>query len=91
LPYGIPRSTIPQGDLCKLYKNTVENNSSVGNSDIVADFVYRDSEQIIEIVSSIKRLDGIDKAVWSEEVYVLPISQRNLAVPFHRPIKEEVS
>jgi DNA-binding Lrp family transcriptional regulator len=63
----------------------------IGNSDIVADFVYRDSEQIIEIVSSIKRLDGVDKAVWSEEVYVLPISQRNLAVPFHRPIKEEVS
>jgi DNA-binding Lrp family transcriptional regulator len=63
----------------------------IGNSDIVADFVYRDSEQIIEIVSSIKRLDGVDKAVWSEEVYVLPISQRNLAVPFHRLIKEEVS
>jgi DNA-binding Lrp family transcriptional regulator len=59
----------------------------IGNSDIVADFVYRDSEQIIEIVSSIKRLDGVDKAVWSEEVYVLPISQRKLAVPFYRLIK----
>jgi DNA-binding Lrp family transcriptional regulator len=58
----------------------------IGNSDIVADFVYRDSEQIIEIVSSIKRLDGVDKAVWSEEVYILPISQHKLAVPFYRLI-----
>jgi DNA-binding Lrp family transcriptional regulator len=55
----------------------------IGNSDIVADFVYRDSEQIIEIVSSIKKLEGVDKAVWSEEVYVLPMSQQRLGVPFY--------
>jgi DNA-binding Lrp family transcriptional regulator len=58
----------------------------IGNSDIVADFVYKDSEQIIDIVSSIKRLEGVDKSVWSEEVYVLPIIQQNLAVPFIRLI-----
>ena len=58
----------------------------IGNSDIVADFVYRDSEQIMDIVSSIKRLEGVDKSVWSEEVYVLPINQQNLAMPFHKLI-----
>jgi DNA-binding Lrp family transcriptional regulator len=61
----------------------------IGNSDIVADFVYRDSEQIIDIVSSIKKLEGVEKTVWSEEVYVLPINHQNLAMPFHRLIKEE--
>jgi hypothetical protein len=30
----------------------------IGNSDIVADFVYQDSEQIVDMVSSIKRLEG---------------------------------
>jgi DNA-binding Lrp family transcriptional regulator len=59
----------------------------IGNSDIVADFVYRDSEQIIDIVSSIKRLEGVEKAVWSEEVYAFPINQKNLSVPFQRLIK----
>jgi hypothetical protein len=59
----------------------------IGNSDIVADFVYRDSEQIIDIVSSIKRLVGVERTVWSEEVYALPINHKNLAVPFHRLIK----
>jgi DNA-binding Lrp family transcriptional regulator len=59
----------------------------IGNSDIVADFVYRDSEQIIDIVSSIKRLAGVENTVWSEEVYVLPINHKSLALPFHRLIK----
>jgi DNA-binding Lrp family transcriptional regulator len=61
----------------------------IGNSDIVADFVYRDSEQIVDIVSSIKRLEGVEKAVWSEEVYALPMNQKNLSVPFQRLIKGE--
>ena len=56
----------------------------IGNSDIVADFVYQDSEQIIDIVSSIKKLDGVEKTVWSEEVYVLPVNQANVAAPYHR-------
>jgi DNA-binding Lrp family transcriptional regulator len=62
----------------------------IGNSDIVADFVYRDSEQIIDIESSIKRLEGVERVVWSEEVYALPINQKNLAMPFHSLIKTGV-
>lgn len=59
----------------------------IGNSDIVGDFVYQDSEQIIDIVSSIKKLEGVDKAVWSEEVYVLPVNQQNVAAPYNRLIQ----
>jgi DNA-binding Lrp family transcriptional regulator len=62
----------------------------IGNSDILADFVYRDSEQIIDMVSSIKRLEGVDRTVWSEEVYSLPVNPQNLAMPFHRLIEEGV-
>lgn len=56
----------------------------IGNSDIVGDFVYQDSEQIIDIVSSIKKLDGVEKSVWSEEVYILPVNQANVAAPYNR-------
>jgi hypothetical protein len=56
----------------------------IGNSDIVGDFVYQDSEQIIDIVSSIKKLDGVEKAVWSEEVYILPVNQANVTAPYNR-------
>lgn len=59
----------------------------IGNSDIVGDFVYQDSEQIIDIVSSIKKLDGVEKAVWSEEVYVLPVNQANVAAPYNRLLR----
>ena len=59
----------------------------IGNSDIVGDFVYQDSEQIVDILSTIKKLDGVDKAVWSEEVFVLPVNQQNVRLPFHRLIE----
>jgi DNA-binding Lrp family transcriptional regulator len=59
----------------------------IGNSDILADFIYRDSEQIIDMVSSIKRLEGVDRTVWSEEVYSLPVNPQNLALSFHRLIE----
>jgi hypothetical protein len=59
----------------------------IGNSDIVGDFVYQDSEHIVDILSTIKKLDGVDKAVWSEEVFVLPLNQQNVRLPFHRLIE----
>jgi DNA-binding Lrp family transcriptional regulator len=56
----------------------------IGNSDIVADFVYRDSEQIVNIVSSIKKIEGVDRTVWSEEVYTLPMNPQRMSVPFQK-------
>ena len=49
----------------------------IGNSDIIADFVYRDSEQLVDILSAIKKLEGVDRTVWSEEVFVFPINKEN--------------
>ena len=56
----------------------------VGNSDIVADFVYRDSEQIVDMVSSIKKIEGVDRTVWSEEVYAFPMNPQSMSVPFQK-------
>ena len=43
----------------------------VDNSDIVGEFVYEDSEQLIDLISRVKSIDGVDRVVWSEEVFLL--------------------
>jgi DNA-binding Lrp family transcriptional regulator len=43
----------------------------VGNSDIVAEFVYEDTEQLVDLISHVKEMDEVDRVLWSEEVYLL--------------------
>lgn len=43
----------------------------VGNSDVVGEFVYQDSEQVVDLISRANAIDGVDSVVWSEEVYLL--------------------
>ncbi|HJT83773.1 MAG TPA: Lrp/AsnC family transcriptional regulator [Nitrososphaeraceae archaeon] len=51
----------------------------VGNSDLVALFVYRDSKDLIETMGEIKEIDGVNRVLWSEEVYFITSpSQKNL-------------
>jgi hypothetical protein len=58
----------------------------VGNSDVIADFVYRDSEDLVDILSAIKKLEGVDRTVWSEEVFVLPINKQNATSAYEKLI-----
>jgi DNA-binding Lrp family transcriptional regulator len=41
----------------------------IGNSDIVAEIIYRDSMDILNMLSLIKRVKGVQKVVWSEEIH----------------------
>jgi nitrate reductase NapAB chaperone NapD len=56
----------------------------VGNSDIVGDFVYEDSNQLIDTISKIKRLEGVDRVMWSEEVYSVPVDSENVISSFRK-------
>jgi DNA-binding Lrp family transcriptional regulator len=47
----------------------------IGNSDLVGLFIYKDSKQLLDILSETKQIDGVEKALWSEEVYFLPINE----------------
>ena len=47
----------------------------IGNSDLVALFVYRDSKQLLDIISETKLIEGVDKVLWSEEVYFIPMKK----------------
>jgi hypothetical protein len=41
----------------------------LGNSDIVALFVFHDSQKVLDLIGWTKHQDGVGKVVWSEEVY----------------------
>ena len=56
----------------------------IGNSDIVGEFVYEDSEQLVEAISNIKHMEGVDRVVWSEEVYTIPVSEERLRNSFQK-------
>jgi DNA-binding Lrp family transcriptional regulator len=40
----------------------------IGNSDVIANYVYKDSSELLDIIIQIKKLEGIDRVVWSERV-----------------------
>ena len=44
----------------------------IGNFDILGFLLYNNTKQLMGPVSGIKRIQGIKKVVWSEEVYTIP-------------------
>jgi Lrp/AsnC family transcriptional regulator, regulator for asnA, asnC and gidA len=47
----------------------------IGNSDLVALFIYKDSKQLLNTISETKLIEGIDRVLWSEEVYFIPMKE----------------
>jgi len=56
----------------------------VGNSDIVSEFVYDNSEELVDIIAAIKEIEGVDKVMWSEEIFKLPIHKENIMKSFNK-------
>jgi DNA-binding Lrp family transcriptional regulator len=56
----------------------------VGNSDIVGEFVYEDSEQLVDTISNIKHMNGVERVLWSEEVYSVPVNPDNVLSSFKK-------
>ncbi|HET7644145.1 MAG TPA: Lrp/AsnC family transcriptional regulator [Nitrososphaeraceae archaeon] len=56
----------------------------VGNSDIVSEFVYENSEELVDIIAKIKQIGGVDKALWSEEIVRLPSHKENVMKSFRK-------
>jgi len=38
----------------------------VGNSDVVSEFVYENSEDLVDIIAAIKEIEGVERVLWSE-------------------------
>jgi hypothetical protein len=45
----------------------------------VAEFVYDNSECLVDIISEIKHMQDIEKIRWSEEIYKIPVSKENIS------------
>lgn len=41
----------------------------IGNSDIVCNFVFRDGMEVMKLISKAKGIKGVDRVVWSQEIY----------------------
>ena len=50
----------------------------IGNSDIVSTFLYKESRDVLEAVTTIRHMEGVAKVGWSEEVYNVPISENSI-------------
>ncbi|HEY7569841.1 MAG TPA: Lrp/AsnC family transcriptional regulator [Nitrososphaeraceae archaeon] len=58
----------------------------VGNSDLVGEFVYEDSEQLVDLISKVKEMERVDRVVWSEEVFLLPGKKQSILSVLNRII-----
>ena len=47
----------------------------IGNSDLIANVVYRRSIELLELIAKVKSLEKIDKIVWSEMVFKISSSK----------------
>jgi hypothetical protein len=56
----------------------------VGNSDIVSEFVYDNSECLVDIIATIKQIQGVDRVVWSEEIIKLSQHKENVMKSFNK-------
>jgi hypothetical protein len=51
----------------------------IGNSDMIGNVIYGDSRQLLQTISDIKKIEGVDKIVWSEEVFNIKNNENNMA------------
>jgi Lrp/AsnC family transcriptional regulator for asnA, asnC and gidA len=47
----------------------------VGNSDLVGFFIYRNTRQLLKMTTDVKQIPGVDKVMWSEEVYSIHVDK----------------
>jgi DNA-binding Lrp family transcriptional regulator len=48
----------------------------IGNSDIVCHFIYKDIRQVLDLISEAYRWQGVDRIIWSEEVYTMAVRKK---------------
>ena len=40
----------------------------IGNSDVLADFVYKDGMALFDTLSKIRKIQGVERVIWSERI-----------------------
>jgi DNA-binding Lrp family transcriptional regulator len=92
LKKGLLHVYIRNGEMKKVAQDLLSNDGimsagvHVGNSDIVGEFVYEDSEQLVDLISQVKEMERVDRVVWSEEVFLLPGKKQSMVSVLNRII-----
>lgn len=47
----------------------------IGNSDILGNIIYKDGKGLLNIISAIKKMQGVEQVVWSERTYPSPLKE----------------
>jgi DNA-binding Lrp family transcriptional regulator len=60
----------------------ISSSVQIGNSDVVSDYAYENTDQLMSTISSIKHMEGVDRVMWSEEVYRESVGSENILSSF---------
>lgn len=44
----------------------------IGNSDILGNVIYKESKELLNLIATVKKMQGVERIVWSERVYQSP-------------------
>ena len=44
----------------------------LGNSDLVGYLIFKENKEVLELIADVKKLEGVNRVIWSHEVSVLP-------------------
>ncbi|HKR73889.1 MAG TPA: Lrp/AsnC family transcriptional regulator [Candidatus Nitrosocosmicus sp.] len=60
----------------------------IGNSDIIAGVVYKDGRDLLYLIANIKKMEGVERIVWSERIFEYPLTSNNISLLELEPIKD---
>jgi len=75
---GLLHIYLKNGNIKKLTKKILELDGitsveiHIGNSDILGNVIYKDSNDLLNLIATIKNMNGVERIVWSERVYQSP-------------------
>jgi DNA-binding Lrp family transcriptional regulator len=60
----------------------------VGNSDVLAEFVYVNADYLVDIISSIKKIESVERIVWSQEIENINIPKDKIMKTYEKLIEK---
>jgi len=75
---GLLHFYIANGDIEKTVKEVSKLNGvssvevHIGNSDIIANVIYKNATELLDLITEAKKMDAVERVVWSEQIYSLP-------------------
>ncbi|MDF0682108.1 MAG: hypothetical protein P0116_14210 [Candidatus Nitrosocosmicus sp.] len=52
----------------------------IGNSDILGNVIYKESKELLDLISAIKKMEGVERIVWSERIYQSPSKSSDIVL-----------